>query len=121
MTVYDTRKRCVYCRQFDLPCNDAVHGNALFPYLGGLDNLAVPYVPGQNEPAIRPAAPPAPTSRAARAQTLTTVALILIMLTAGIVALATYAWLFHPFGQSCDRPPCAPVQFASTPPGPPGR
>jgi hypothetical protein len=120
MTVYDTRKRCVYCRQFDLPCNDAVHGNELFPYLGGLENLAVPYVPGQNEPAIRPAAPPTPAdSRAARAQTLTTVALILIMLAAGIVALGTYAWLFHPFGQSCDRPPCAAVEFASTPPGRP--
>lgn len=115
MTVYDTRQRCPYCRQFDLPCNDAVHGNPLFPYLEGIGNLAVPYVPGQNEP--RPAAPPpAARDRAARARALSTVALICIMLSAALVAIGLVAAILWTGGEPCTAAFCRPVDLASLPP-----
>lgn len=118
MTVYDTRKRCVYCRQFDLPCNDAVHGNPLFPYLGGLENLAAPYVPGQNEPAVRPAAPPVSTAPA-RARALSTVALILIAVCACIVGIVAWLAIVGTGSNACSTPPCAPVQYATVGTTPP--
>jgi hypothetical protein len=118
MTVYDTRKRCVYCRQFDLPCNDAVHGNPLFPYLGGLENLAAPYVPGQNEPQVRPATPPPPARAAAgRARTLSTVALIVVMICALLVGVVAYLAVVGT-SSTCTGP-CIPVDYGTAPTAPP--
>lgn len=94
MTTYDTRKRCPMCRNHGLPCNDAVHGRqtALHPV------MALP----------TPARPPRRTA-ADRARTLATVAIILIMLCAGLVAIVAAALVIGTGDQPCDVPPCAPV------------
>ena len=36
MAVYESKarqERCVFCRKYDLPCNDAVHNSPLLPYV----------------------------------------------------------------------------------------
>lgn len=103
-TVYDTRRRCPMCRSHSLPCNDAVHGRTLEPFH---PVLALP----------RPAAPPRRTA-ADRARALATVAIIVVMLCAGLVAIGTVALIRGVGSHPCDAPPCAPVQYATvgTPP-----
>lgn len=102
MTLYDTRQRCPMCRAHGLPCNDAVHGRAAGPFE---PVLALP----------RPAAPPRRT-HAEKARALATVAIIVLMLVAGIVAIGAYVAIVGTNDSPCDRPPCAPVDFASLPP-----
>lgn len=128
MAIYDTRQRCVYCREYDLPCNDAVHGNPLFPYLSATRNavpLAVsPIVPGT--PAVTAQTGPLPLEpvdqRARRARALANVAIICIVLaglTAGLSAIAYFAY----GNLGGDAPGCGtmcrPVQFTTGPSTPP--
>lgn len=117
MTVYDTRQRCPYCRRYDLPCNEAVHGNPLYPYLSAVSN-AVPIVPGLAEPTIRMATPPPATPSRLRERSISfALALVLVAAVAAIAAsaVAVLGTGNHP----CSTPPCAPVQYATVGTAPP--
>jgi len=120
VTVYDTRQRCPYCRRFDLPCNDAVHGNPLFPYLSAVENAIPPVVPGVAETmAVRGPVPLEPVNRRqARAHALSTVALAMIGLCAVIVTLVAYIAVTGLGDPPCGSDGCAPVQLVSVPPSP---
>lgn len=112
MALYVTPSRCTYCRKFDLPCNDDIHGNPLYPYLGAADN-AVPVIPGMAEPVTILPTPPPARSAADRARTLSTVALIVLFLVAGIVAIGVVAFIGGTGNHPCSAPPCSPVQYAT--------
>lgn len=127
MTIYraQTHKtRCVICRKYDLPCNDAVHANELFPYVPLVETTMitadmVPVAPGHDTPAVERRDPT--VQRAKRARTLSTVALVVVMLAAAAVILGAYALIFHADfgGHPCLDGPCAPVQYATAPAAPP--
>lgn len=104
MTIYDSRQRCVYCRRYQLPCNEAVHGNPLFPYvpLVATANLTADMartVPVNPPPPVRAAAP-APTAADRHARRLSTVALAMIGVCTVLVALVAYVAITG-WGTSC--------------------
>jgi hypothetical protein len=69
MAVYESKarqERCVFCRKYDLPCNDAVHNSPLLPYvpLVASTNItaAMAYTAPVNEPHV-PEPTPGPRPR----------------------------------------------------------
>ncbi len=132
MAIYDTRQRCVYCREYDLPCNEAVHGNPLFPYLSAARNATPPVVPGRGLEAVSPIVYGAPEvtaqagslplepvdPRIRRARTLATVAVFCIVLASLIAGLSAIAYFAYG-NLGGDAPGCGtmcrPVQFTSEP------
>lgn len=129
MTVYDTRQRCVYCRKYDLSCNEAVHGNPLFPYLPAAQNAiplsaVSPIVPGTAYVAAQTRRLPLEPvdQRARRARALATVAIICIVIAGLIAGLSAIAYFAYG-NLGGDAPGCGtmcrPVQFTGGPTTPP--
>ena len=107
--------RCTYCRHYDLPCTPAVHGNPLFPYLSQTHN-AVPINPGMGEPAVRMATPEPPKRTPAdRARSLASVAIVVLMLCAALVAVGAVAVITGIGG----TPAPAPIHYTVPPATPP--
>jgi hypothetical protein len=96
MAVYESKarqERCVFCRKYDLPCNDAVHDNPLLPYVPLVATTNITPEMAYTVPVNEPRAPMSTSVHDIRRDWHTRVAALVMACSAIAVALVLIAQL----------------------------